>query len=307
MLDLSHIPNSQEDIKVFFAKAGNLGYQTWHKPRKCNFVYIISIDGGGGGSSGYTNTTLGTSGGGAGSVTRALIDSKFIPDTLLVKVGRGGKGGAAQFSAGTAQNTGATGEVSGIFVATSQVNSQSTGNNASSFLGGFSTAAGGSLSSGAGAAATIAGASFLVGLINFVSIAGTSGANANTSVTPVDIQPLTSQINTGGAGGGGPRTIIDTAYNGGSINSSSFSPRIAGGIGDAALGTNGAHGFTSWKPFFSTGGAGGGGASGSACFGGRGGDGGIGSGGGAGGSVPASSTTGAGGDGGDGIVIIVSF
>ena len=59
MLDLSHIPNSQQDIKIFYANEGTRAYQTWQKPRKCSFIYILSIDGAAGGNSGES-TYLGT-------------------------------------------------------------------------------------------------------------------------------------------------------------------------------------------------------------------------------------------------------
>ena len=48
MLDLSHIPNSQQDIQIF--QANGSAWQTWRKPKKCNYVYIMCIGGGGGGA-----------------------------------------------------------------------------------------------------------------------------------------------------------------------------------------------------------------------------------------------------------------
>jgi len=305
MLDLSHIPNSQQDIKIFYANSGGFGYQTWQKPRKCNFVYIISIDGGGGGSSGRVatdaNATSGLAGGGSGAVTRALIDSKFVPDTLYIKVGKGGKGGAA---ATVNFNTGGSAEASGVF-ASSRLSSQGLANPFFSFLGGYTPSSGGGLTVGTGASATTTSTSYQVTLTTFTSTAGISSAATASSTTPTEIQPLASQIVTAGCTGA-PITS-GSAFNGGSINSSSFSLRIAGGIGDAALGTDGSNGFTSWNPFFSTGGAGGGNAHTSGGVAGKGGNGGIGSGGGAGGSAASGSTSGAGGDGGDGVVIIISF
>jgi len=304
MLDLSHIPNSQQDIKIFYANSGSFGYQTWQKPRKCNFVYILSIDGGGGGAGGVVavgpGAQINSTGGGSGAVTRALIDSKFVPDTLYIKVGRGGKGGAAVTVNYTPGNNG---EASGVF-ASSRLSSQALANASFSFLGGYTPAVGGALAASAGALATVAGSSYQSLLTTFTSIAGVSSATIVTTA-PVDIQPLASQIVT--AGCGGAPVTSGSAFNGGSINSSSFSPRIAGGIGDAALGTDGSNGFTSWKPFFSTGGAGGGNAHTSGGVAGKGGKGGIGSGGGAGGGAALGATSGAGGDGGDGIVIIISF
>ena len=93
MLDLSHIPNSQQDVRIFNSISGSNSWQTWNKPRKCNYVYIMCIGGGGGGGSGaslVTNTV--NSGGGSGAVTRALYNAQQLPDTLYVQVGLGGAG-----------------------------------------------------------------------------------------------------------------------------------------------------------------------------------------------------------------------
>ena len=49
MLDLSHIPNSQQDVQIFNAISGSNSWQTWQKPRKCNYVWIMCIGSGGGG------------------------------------------------------------------------------------------------------------------------------------------------------------------------------------------------------------------------------------------------------------------
>ena len=147
-------------------------------------------------------------------------------------------------------------------------------------------------------------------LANFISTAGVTSTGA-LQTAPIDINPLQSEVTCQGAGGAGMQ-IADTVatLTGGSILPSSISPTIQGGLGANTSGSNaenGAAGVTSWKPFFSTGGAGGGAAvSGS---GGTGGNGGIGSGGGGGGRGNGSLgyTGGNGGRGGDGLVIIISF
>ena len=94
MLDLSHIPNSQQNVQIFNAISGSNSWQTWQKPRKCNYVWIMCIGGGGGGA-GAPGNTGGNSptGGGSGAVSRALYNAQQLPDTLYVQVGSGGAGG----------------------------------------------------------------------------------------------------------------------------------------------------------------------------------------------------------------------
>jgi hypothetical protein len=308
MLDLSHIPNSQQDVQIFYANQGNLGYQTWRKPRKCNFVYILSIDGGGGGCGG-TSTPLNTStpntcGGGSGAVNRVLINSNFVPDILYVKVGKGGEGGGTS-TGGGGLSTGLPGESSGVFCL-STISSQGNLNQGSSFVGGSTSSQGGNNTSGVnGTIASTLGNNHLIGLTNFISLGGRPSSGGAITTQPPNIAPLTSHLVTAGCAGA-PYNGTATAFNGAGITSSSLSPEIAGGIGGTTLGGNGANGFTSWKPFFSTGGAGGGNATTSGGVAGNGGNGGIGSGGGAGGNANFG-TSGRGGNGGDGIVIIISF
>lgn len=309
MLDLSHIPNSQQDIQIFYANQGDRTYQTWRKPRKCNYIYILSIDGGGGGCSGFStilNSNINnTCGGGSGAVGRVLINSSFVPDILYVKVGKGGVGGNGSALGTNSINLGSNGESSGVFCL-SNVSSQGNANQTSSFIGGNTTSQGGTNSSGvAGTATSVLNNNFLIGLTNFISLAGRASVGGGIVTQPTNIDPLTSHIVTAGCAGA-PYDGTTTTFNGGGVNSSSISPLISGGIGGTTTGGNGANGYTSWKPFFSTGGAGGGNATTSGGVAGNGGNGGIGSGGGAGGNANFG-TSGKGGNGGDGIVIIISF
>lgn len=306
MLDLSHIPNSQQDIKVYYANQGNFGYQTWQKPRKCNFVYIISIDGGGGANSGNVTISDGSPlfnkyGGASGGITRAMINANLVPDTLYIKVGKGGIGGA---STTISYNEGTPGESSGVFVY-SQLSSQANTAQAVSFLGGAISNNGSNGSIADGTPASSLANNYLIGLTNFISIAGISSTGGDLVTQPPNISPLTSQIVMAG-GAGAPYNGTATAFNGAGISATSISPLIAGGIGGSTLGGNGADGYTSWKPFFSTGGAGGGNAYTAGGVAGNGGNGGIGSGGGCGG-ISNLGTSGKGGDGGDGLVIIITF
>ena len=305
MLDLSHIPNSQQDIKIFYTNPGPTIYQTWQKPRKCSFIYIISIDAGGGGGGGVS-TILNTAGnviafgGGSGAVTRALINSNLVPDTLYIRVGKGGAGGASVSTADGNYNNGTTGEASGVFIS-SQLSSLNATAQAVSFLGGAAANNGGVPGALApGTPASTLTNNYLIGLTNFISLVGKTSSNS----FPSD-PPLTSNILTSG-GYGGNYFGNPSLANGTGIFSTSISPFIAGGIGGTTVGGNGADGYTSWKPFFSTGGAGGGNATTAGGIAGSGGKGGIGSGGGGGGAANAG-TSGRGGDGGDGIVMIITF
>ena len=298
MIDLFNIPNSQDNTSIFYANGS--AWQTWRKPRKCNYVFMMAIGGGAGGAGGLQNNAANMAvGGPAGAITRALFNSSNLPDILYIQVGLGGRGGIPN-------NSGAAGNRSFISIAPNTT--------AQNVVMGSGTA--GAVGGPAGAGASVLGETAFTSTVgNFITLSTFISTIGNP--TPVytssiiDITPLTSQITCPGAGGGGVSATIPsiTVFNGSSINATSLSPRISGGTSftGSTAATNGADGYTSWKPFFSTGGAGGGcsysGTSG------NGGKGGIGSGGGAGGVsfTNAGGVAGSGGDGGDGLVIIVSF
>jgi len=292
MLDLSHIPNSQQDIQIF--QANGSAWETWQKPRKCNYVYIMCIGGAGGGAGGLggVNSVYST-GGGSGGVSRALYNAQQLADRLYIQVGLGGAGGAGNISGSAGTRSWVA--LQPAIVAQNMV--QGSGQTA---------AAGGTVGSGANAAGEnimVQTTGNFLTLSNFLAIGGVTAVGSGSIIPPPDITPLTSQITSAGAGGG---NIPST--NGASILATSISPLIAGGtfttVNSATAGKGG-DGITSWKPFFSTGGAGGGTSSGTGGIGGNGGNGGIGSGGGAGGN--GTSSGGTGGKGGDGLVIIISF
>jgi len=302
MLDLSHIPNSQQDVQIFYSNGITNAWQTWQKPRKCNYVWIMCIGGAGGGAGGAT-TAVGASpatGGGSGAISRALYNAQQLSDTLYIQVGVGGAGGGPN-------SNGSLGNRSWValqpaIVAQNIVIASGTTPGAT---GGFTAG-----SAAAGEPAIVQATANLITLANFIGTVGV-GNGTQVSVQPTNITPFTSQIVTqGGQGGGVQNSTFALIGSGSSILSSSISPLIQGGATATASGSsggNGANGITSYKPLFSIGGAGGGAAvSGS---GGNGGNGGIGSGGGAGGA--GNSTLGyiggRGGNGGDGLVIIISF
>ena len=290
MIDLFNIPNSQQDIQIFYTNGTTNAWQTWQKPRKCNYIYIICIGGGGGGAGGVNSTlTVYSTGGASGGVSRTLFNAQQLPDTLYVQVGTGGAGGVANGS-GTAGTRSFVSLTPAIGVASSIAGSGTAG------------AAGGTPGSSATGepAPGQANINFLC-LANFINTAGVTAVGSGVTGIPPNITPLTSQITCQGAGGSGDPSAL-----GGSILATSISPLISGGTQATVSGTtagNGGNGFTSYKPFFSTGGAGGGNAV-AGSTGGDGGNGGIGSGGGGGGT---GTTGGRGGKGGDGLVIIISF
>jgi hypothetical protein len=294
MLDLSYIPNSQQDIRIF--SANGVAWQTWLKPRKCNYVYIICIGGGGGGGAGPTVNNNSAGGGGSGGISRVLYNAQQLSDLLYVQVGLGGTGGVGSVGVAQSGSAGTRSLVALQPVVASQTLIAISGN---------AVAAGGNSGGGPSAGETVSTQStatfFTLG--NFLSVAG----RANVVSGSLDITPLSSQITCPGAAGG-RFTSVPSITEGGSILSTLYSSTISRGISTSSSGingTDGSDGVTIWKPFFSTGGAGGGASV--TASGGRGGNGGIGSGGGGGGAGATLAQAGSGGRGGDGLVIIISF
>jgi hypothetical protein len=288
MLDLSHIPNSQQDVQIF--NANGSAWQTWCKPKKCNYVYIMCIGGGGGGGVGTTtNQSPYSTGGGSGAVSRALYNAQLLSDILYVQVGLGG-----------ASNSPGTRSFVSLQPVIAAQNLVAVSGNVAAAAGTNSTGA-----SAAGETASSQSTATFYTLSNFISTAGVTAVGNPSPIQGPNISPLTSQITCpGGNGPGFNNSGTPNSYDGGSILSTSISPLISGGsLSTTTNAGNGANGITSLKPFYSLGGAGGGSTNNG--IGGNGGNGGIGSGGGAGGSGRLGAGTG--GRGGDGIVIIISF
>jgi len=63
---------------------------TWVKPQGASFVYFCLIGSGGGGGNGDSGIPATGTGGGSGAVTNFMCPAFLIPDSLVVKVGRGG-------------------------------------------------------------------------------------------------------------------------------------------------------------------------------------------------------------------------
>lgn len=293
-----------------------LRWQTWHKPRGCQWIYMFGVGGGSSGGSGIN--TAGTSGGGAGGGSGAqsslLIPSFMVPDQLYVQAGMGGKQAAAPAS-------GAVG-VAGIptYIAAEPFttlnasltylianNGQATGAAATATTGG---AAGTAAVVGSLATMPLAARGFSTFLVGQAGTAGGTNAAAGTGLT----YPVTGLLVSGGAGGGGGNGA--TASAGGAANQATaglgtaFYQNLTGGAAasgatPAGRGLDGYTGLLGHR----WGASGGGGATTTA--GGNAGAGGNGApgcgGGGAGGPNTTNTTVARGGDGGDGFVIIAAF
>jgi hypothetical protein len=309
MIDFQNIIGNNSKISVFYGIGSGL-WQTWTKPRNCNYLQFLVIGGGGGGgagSSGIINTSRsGGGGGGSSAISRLFINARYIPNTLYISVGMGGLCGLPTSSNGT---SGLTGELSYI---STQPNILSTNvllvNGNSSALGG-----GGGLTGSTNAVAGSGGLIFTQpnGLLSHLGyptfIAGTSGVgggNQNQSSAGGNVFVTITSIVTGGCGGAG---VANISRSGVGVSGLGFVPTINGG--NITTLTDADNGYCSFgetltsmrNPIFFTGG--GGGFGNNTGIGGNGGNGSFGSGGGGGG---AGTTGGRGGNGGNGLVLIIS-
>jgi hypothetical protein len=305
MIDLSDLPNQDYTTTIFYTIGSGI-WQTWTKPKGCQFVQMILLGGGGGGSSGYTDaaatiTRTGGSGGGSGTVSRGLFPAYTLPNTLFILVGNGGNGQ-------TISTSGSSGETTYVSL---KPNVVTPINLILSARGGLCS---NSLTAPIGGTAFVSTDGVLSYLGIITSTSGRSGIAGGTNASPVPSLVVIGGITNGGAGGGAIRTSpSDTANNGGGILGSGFVPSISGGL---AIGnTNGqsnpyfnlpTKGTILGNPMVFLGGTGG--ASSITANGGYGGDGSYGSGGGGGGGATTGIGIGGnGGNGGDGLVIITCF
>jgi hypothetical protein len=182
MLDLFNIPTPQTaNYQEFYGGivSGRDSEFTWIKPRGCSMVRFLLIGAGGGGGNG--NTTTGGGGGGSGAITSWIGPAIFIPDSLQIRVGKGGGVGGidGQFTAvyyysplGAYELLKALGGVSGIF---------GTG--------------------GSGGSAMPANYFTASGIFN--TVAGQSGANGSSTGAGGNVSASTTTFLSGGAGGAG--------------------------------------------------------------------------------------------------------
>lgn len=276
MLDVFHIPGQQDFVKIYYA-ADLATWQTWQKPRNCNFIYMLCIGAGNGGYGMTTGSLTETAGGGAGATTKAIFPANVLPDTLYIQPGIGGAGGTSGGS------NGSIGTRSYVTITPSTASIM----NIVCVSGGTPAI----YSNGESAVTSPTTTAGLLSLGTWQSQGGNAGA------TGADIPMLTAtQLNI--TCPGASNAPGNTA--GRSISATFHSPQIRGGT---VGGGNGNNGTWFWKPAFGLGGSGGGGNN--AGTGGNGGNGAYGCGGGTGGY--GSVAGGAGGRGGDGLVIIATF
>jgi hypothetical protein len=313
-IDLFQFPSRfRGDVQIFHANnLSTISYQQWIKPRGVSMSYMVCIGGGGGGGGGRSAPSGNTGGGGGGGacsgISRLVVPTFLLPDSLYIQVGVGGLGGGASTNGGAGTNSYIM--LSPLsFVAQNSLLSSNTnapGGGGGADAGGFTTGAGGT-------APTIATATVLSAIGQFSADVGLVGAaggavgnGAGVSVTAWGTIPLSPGAGGGGANNtnsdGGSQTAA-SAINFTFINWPTTAGAVAkGGTGGTTSANIGDPGVSLMAPFIQSGGAGGGtNLSGTA---GNGGKGGIGCGGGGGGK---GATAGRGGDGGNGIVAIFSW
>ena len=315
-MDYFNYTDTTSNHQIFYTNNSSTSdsWQTWSKPKGISYVYITCIGGGGGGgsSSNVAGTGGGGGGGGSSSVTKILIPSNLIPDTLFIEVGAGGAGGSSS------SNNAVNGALSYV-----SISPNSTSSNVIIASGTIPAQRGvngtGSVAGAAGAGGTVFTSS--VGVLSelgiWQSIAGRTGGTGGLGSPGQSVTAVANGIFlTGGAGGGGGTSGGGNA--GGSIIGIGgvINFNVAGG---SSAGGDGRRGYetirpdrltyTSRKfPMLFTGGSGGGGNNSFGVSGGFGGNGTIGCGGGGAGSQDGSSSEQRiGGRGGNGLVLITSF
>jgi hypothetical protein len=313
--DVFNFPsNFKGDVQIFHANnQSTINYQQWIKPRGTSMTYFFLVGGGGGGGGGHqkpsTTNGGGGGGGGSGSITKLIIPSFLLPNSLYIRVGVGGLGGNVSTAGGAATTSHVLFSPLAYAAQNSLISSESTpAGGGGAGLVGAAGAAGTAADGAAGSVHSTLG--IYSGVVG--QAGGAGGAitgNNGTSITAWSIRPISS-----GAGGASPSVgALPADFQGGSIASvSDFNfPKmnfttvnsVAAGGGVFNPNLNGDAGINFIDgPFLQSGGAGGGSAALSTA--GNGGKGGIGCGGGGGG---AGTTGGRGGNGGNGMVAIFSW
>jgi len=260
MLDTFNFPTPQTaNYQEFFGgdQSNTKQTRTWVKPRGASMVRFMLIGAGSNGGNG--NSTTGGGGGGSGAVTSWIGPAMFVPDNLVVTVGRVlGADTLIKYLSSNGENI--------LLTAT-------TGNG-----GGIPTA-------GIGASAMTANQFTACGI--FTSIAGQNGATGSSTGAGASVSASATTFLSGGAGGSG-----GSANTGGSVTPNyGYTPLAATTAGGTVAGANGY--FITQPIMVGVGGAGG---TTSTSIGSAGGRGGIGCGGGGGGE-DATTGGGRGGDG----------
>ena len=298
--DITDMPASSKSIdSQVFEPTGSPGTQTiwtWNKPVGAKMIHFWGYSAGGGGGAGAVraleSNASGGGGGSAGSYFDVWLPAAVVPETMQVRVGRGGAGGAPQSSPGGNGLIGQNG--GGTFLIGPTLGSKITSNSGTGGAGGTSlTSNGGGGTWGYSQGPANSGSGGAGSLVNGNN--GSSGGN-NWGYTA-----------TGGGGGAGLQANSVTGYQGGSggeNNNSGVNPGGSRGnpgtTSDAGNGGNG-------QPTMAAGIGGGGGGSSTTGNGGKGGNGSAyGAGGGGGGATRNGYTSGGGGNGADGICVITA-
>ena len=319
MLDVFDIIKQPETTySVFYSTSATTltQWQTWRKPRGCNFVYILGVGGGGAGSSGIAGAAAGGgggAGGGSGAQTTVLIPAMLIPDTLYIQAGNGGVGNTTGGSAGPNGLPTYVSIEPSTTLTPNVILLQANGGTG----GGASQSNAGSTGGAAGTVVAITAMPLAArGKFNFLAgIAGTGGGARGAAGTTLVIgtSVTTGVMVTGGTGGGGGSATPGVGGNITGVGSLNIFPTLTGGAAanDAVPAGFGQSGFIAKNFLMNYGGCGGGGGDNvSGGVPGAGGSGAPGCGG--GGSGGASTNAGANiisraGDGGGGFVMIFTW
>jgi hypothetical protein len=325
MLDIFHLQDNTANVQIFNTptSANNTGqWHVWEKPRGAKFVYLLAVGGGGSGGCGINTgaSSGGGAGGGSGALTTLFIPAMFLPDTLFIQVGQGGKQPAALVSGALS--------VAGIATCISAYPSINNNDAILRSSGGIASTTAATTTAGgtSGLAGSITSAATISLGYKFTTtlLAGQNGGAGGTSTGAGTLVNLAGTFLCSGSGGGGSSATpgaggnILTAGNvvplGGQYfpqGAASPTATLVSGGGAASGSTpagSGQSGFVSQFLIRNFGGTGGGGASTTAGgVAGAGGDGAPGcGGGGAGGSNTTNPTLARPGNGGDGFAIIMS-
>lgn len=294
MLDQFNILSSKDNFKIFYP-VDTSTWQTWVKPRSCNFIWIMCIGPGAGGSGGAgTGGATYAQGGSTGAISRVLYPAHVLPDILYVQPGIGAAGGA-----GLSTNGNGIASASGrsfVSIIPSSATTQS-----------LVTASGGTGATGPSGETAVTTTNVpMLSLGVFTTIGGLSPTTAGIigSVTPfVSTVSGNASMLCPGSNGSGNGTSAPAASDVASTTIGSIvTPTITGG----AAGSPGKNGMWNWGPIiYGLGGSGGGGVASGTAF--NGGDANAYGCGGGGGGNSSAGTGGNGGRGGDGLIFIYAF
>ena len=288
------------------------GRYTYHIPKGVNMVYILVMGSGGGGGGGHTravsNAGGGGGGGGTGAISRLIIPSTFLSDSLTIIIPSGGNGGTG----GNPATAGSNGAETNVLL---NLNPELNPTPFNSFVlsasggtgGGAGTATVGG-PAGSGGGGTGSASMKIASLGEFTNRIGINGDIGGFPTATNVLYGGGSIPFTSGRGGGGiDATNPGTARSGSGVTGRGFVPDTDGGTaGSGVAGGNGPNGMFMIKPFFSLSGMGGGSSNSSSGGSGGNGNSGCGGGGGGAGTTPGGSG-GNGGKGGDGLVIITCW